>query len=44
MITSLNLNNFKLFKSVELDGIRPITLISGENNTGKTTILESVLL
>ena len=41
MYNSLSLNNFRGFKDFSMD-LTPITLISGENNTGKTTVLESV--
>ena len=41
MYTKLSLNNFRAFKEFDMD-LKPITLISGKNNTGKTSILESV--
>lgn len=44
MITSLKLNNFKSLESFELTDIKPIVLLSGGNNSGKTTILESLFL
>ena len=44
MISKLSLKNFRCFHDFTMDGIRPITLIAGTNNTGKSTILESVFL
>jgi predicted ATPase len=44
MITKLSLKNFRCFQDFTLDGVRPVTLIAGANNVGKTTILESVFL
>ncbi len=44
MITSLKIENFKSLESFELVGMKPIVLLSGRNNSGKTTILESLFL
>jgi energy-coupling factor transporter ATP-binding protein EcfA2 len=44
MITKLMLKNFRCFQDFTLDGVRPVTLIAGANNVGKSTILESVFL
>jgi len=44
MITSLKLENFKSLESFELTNMKPIVLLSGRNNSGKTTILESLFL
>lgn len=44
MITRLNIENFKGIKSLNLNKLNQITLISGKNNIGKTSILESILL
>ena len=39
-IESLNLNNFMLFESLDIDFSKNINIISGENNTGKTAIMK----
>lgn len=44
MISKLTLQNFRCFQNFTLDGIRPITLIAGANNVGKSTILEGIFL
>ena len=44
MITRLTLKNFRCFQDFTLDGIRPVNLIAGANNTGKTTLLEGLFL
>jgi predicted ATPase len=43
MITSLRLINFKRFDNQFLE-FRPLTLISGLNSTGKSSVLQSLLL
>lgn len=42
MIESIKISNFKIFKTLTLDGLHQITLISGKNNVGKSTLLESI--
>ena len=42
MITSLLLENFKLFKYLEIPNLSRVTLIGGHNNVGKTTLLEAL--
>lgn len=44
MINSMNLYNFKSFKSLENFVIKPITVLSGTNSSGKSSILQSLLL
>ncbi|WP_129727956.1 DUF3696 domain-containing protein [Ectobacillus funiculus] len=43
MINSLYLKNFKCFKEEQIS-IGPLTLLSGLNGTGKSTIIQSLLL
>lgn len=44
MITKLDIENFKDLKKLSLKDLKQITLISGKNNIGKTSILEAILL
>ena len=44
MITYFSIKNFKGFKDFEINGITPLTLISGRNNVGKTSLLEALFL
>lgn len=44
MIKKLELKNFRGFEEIAIDGFRPITLIAGKNNVGKSSILESLFL
>lgn len=44
MIESIKFENFCGFESLELSDMRPITLISGKNNVGKSSVLEGVFL
>jgi AAA15 family ATPase/GTPase len=44
MIKSFNIKGFKQFIELSLQGLKPITLIGGKNNTGKTTILEAFFM
>lgn len=43
MYVSFNVENFRTFKSLHFADIARVNLISGENNTGKTTLLEAIL-
>ena len=43
MYSILKINNFRQFKDFEMD-LKPISIIAGKNNTGKTSILESIFL
>ena len=43
MLESLTLNNFKAFKYQEIL-LRPLTLLAGLNGTGKSSVLQSLLL
>jgi AAA15 family ATPase/GTPase len=44
MISKLILKNFRCFQNFTLEGIRPVTLIAGANNVGKSTILDAIFL
>ncbi len=44
MLTGLRLKNFKCFADTGDIRLAPLTLIFGKNNSGKSTILQSVLL
>lgn len=43
MIDSLTLTNFKPFKNQTLS-FKPLTLLSGLNSTGKSSVLQALLL
>jgi hypothetical protein len=44
MITSLKLENFRIFTGLEIAPLQRINLFAGANNTGKTGILEALYL
>jgi len=44
MITSLKLENFRIFTDLEISPLQRINLFAGANNTGKTCILEALYL
>ncbi len=44
MIQSVSFRNFRGFKHLELSDLAPITLLSGKNNAGKSTVLEGLFL
>lgn len=44
MIEKIAFENFRGFERMELSDIKPITLISGKNNAGKSSVLEGVFL
>ena len=44
MIQSISFRNFRGFKSIELPNLAQITLLSGKNNAGKSTVLEGLFL
>lgn len=39
--TSFSIRNFRLFDTLELTELRPFTLLVGQNNVGKTSVLEA---
>jgi AAA15 family ATPase/GTPase len=44
MIEELVLENFRGFRKLDLQDLKPVNLIVGHNNTGKTSLLEGILL
>jgi AAA15 family ATPase/GTPase len=44
MIEELVLENFRGFRSLGVQGLKPVNLIVGHNNTGKTSLLEGIFL
>ena len=44
MIEKITFENFRGFDRLELSAIKPITLISGKNNIGKSSVLEGIFL
>jgi ABC-type branched-subunit amino acid transport system ATPase component len=44
MLTKISLQNLRCFKEFTLENMTPLTLISGRNNVGKTTLLEGIFL
>ena len=44
MIESVKIQNFRCFSELEVQGLKPINIIVGENASGKTAFLETVLL
>ncbi len=41
-ITSLEVENFRCFKKLDVPGLTPVSLFVGANNAGKTALLEAV--
>ena len=44
LVESIVVKNFKVLGDFAVGGLRPVTLLGGDNGCGKTTLLESVLL
>ena len=44
MINTILLSNYKHFFSLELNNLKRINILSGKNNTGKTSILEALFM
>lgn len=44
MIKSISIENFRCFHKTDIKGLKRINLIGGQNNVGKTTLLEAILL
>jgi predicted ATPase len=41
-LTELKIRNFRGFEALELSGLQAVNLIVGENNSGKTSLLEAI--
>ena len=44
MLKSLRISNYRAFGALGVDELSRINLISGRNNSGKTTLLEALLM
>ena len=44
MFESLRIRNYRVFKDLEIGGLHRINLIGGKNNSGKSSLLEAILL
>ena len=44
MLKSLRIRNYRVFKDLEVSGLKRINLIAGKNNSGKTSLLEAICL
>jgi len=44
MIQNLTIKNFKVHKHVEMNGLTNVNILLGKNNSGKTAVLEALLL
>lgn len=44
MLNSIEIDNLRGFEHLKLDGLQRVNLITGKNNSGKTTLLEAIIL
>ena len=44
LVEKVSVKNFKLFGDFSVEGLRQFTLLGGDNNCGKTALLEAILL
>ena len=44
MLNSLNIKNYRNLKELKINSLGRVNLITGKNNTGKSTLLEAVAI
>jgi AAA15 family ATPase/GTPase len=44
MLKSLHIKNFRGFRDLQIDSLKRVNLLTGQNNTGKTGVLEALVL
>lgn len=44
MLSNLHISNFRAFKPLKIDKLGKINIVSGRNNSGKTSLLEAIFL
>jgi AAA15 family ATPase/GTPase len=44
LLKSVSINNFRGFKNLEIKDLKPVSLLIGKNNCGKTSVLEALFL
>ena len=44
MLSNLHIGNFRAFKPLKIDKLGKINIVSGKNNSGKTSLLEAIFL
>jgi predicted ATPase len=44
MIEYIEIKNFKSIENLKIPGLKRVNLISGRNNTGKSSVLEALVL
>lgn len=42
MLQEINIENYKLFKHLKIEGLKRVNLFAGKNNCGKTALLEAL--
>ena len=42
LLTSLQVKNYRLFESLDVEGLTRVNLFVGKNNAGKTALLEAI--